>query len=93
MVLTESKLLECTAVGLGVESEDEQELEEDPAAVDGHVLPSDGLESDGVYVGGEEACQLSENLLDADSHSTLGVGEKFDKVGIGQGVVTDVVGG
>lgn len=66
---------------LGVEGEDEQELKEDPAAVDGEVLPVDGLEGDGVHVGREETGQLSEDLLDTDTHGTLGIGEQLDEVG------------
>lgn len=80
MVLTESKLLESTALGLGVEQEDKGEFEEDPSTVDGHVLPVDGSKSDRVDVGGEEATALAENLFDSDTHGPLGVGEEFDEV-------------
>ena len=96
-------------MGLGVEDEDEAELEEDPADVDSHVLPANGLEGNGVDVGGEEASQFAENLLDSDTHSPLGIREEFHKVGcrmlvmfagtmqdkltVCQGVVADVVTG
>ena len=80
-MLTEGEFLEGAAVGLGVEGVDEDELESDPSAVDGHVLPVDSLESKGVDVGGEEATALAENLLNSDTHGTLGVGEEFDEVG------------
>jgi hypothetical protein len=78
--LTESKLLERTAVRLGVEQVHDDELESNPAAVDGEVLPVDGIEGDGVDVGGEEAAELAEDLLDTDTHGTLGIGEELDKV-------------
>jgi hypothetical protein len=77
----EGKLLERTVVRLGVEHVDGEELEGDPSAVDGQELPVDGVESEGVDVGGEETTEFAEDLLDSDTHGTLGVGEDFDKVG------------
>lgn len=79
--LTESQLLESAVVRLGVEEVDGDELEEDPSAVDGEVLPADGVEGLGVDVGGEETTELAENLLDTDTPGTLSVGEDFDEVG------------
>ena len=81
IALTESQLLKGASICLRVEEEDEAELEEDPATVDGEEFPADGIERDRVDVGGEEAAELSENLLDSDTHSTLGVREEFDEVG------------
>lgn len=68
-------------MGLGVEPEDEAELEEDPAAVDGEELPVEGIKGNGVDVGGEEATELAEDLLDSDTTAALGVGEEFHEVG------------
>lgn len=79
--LTESKLLECAALGLGVEDVDEDKLEEDPATVDGKELPGNGIQGNGVDVAGEEAAGLSEELLDSDTTTALSVGEELDKVG------------
>lgn len=89
--LTESKLLEGAVVRFGVEKVYGDELKRDPTAVDGQELPVDGVERLGVDVGGEETAQLAENLLDADTHGTLGVGEDFDEVGVCERVVADVV--
>ena len=79
--LTESKFLERTPVGLGIEQIDEDELKEDPPAVDGEELPVDGLEGDGVDVAGEEATDLAEDLLNSDTTGALGVWEELDEVG------------
>src|SRR5690554_1430743 len=79
--LTEGELLEGAAAGLGVQEEDDDELEEDPAAVDGEVLPLEGVERDGVNVGGEEARELSENLLHTDATAALGIRPELDKIG------------
>jgi hypothetical protein len=78
IALTESQLLKGASVCLRVEEVDEGELEEDPATVDGEELPADGGQGNGVDISGEEAAELSENLLDSDTHGTLGVGEEFD---------------
>jgi hypothetical protein len=77
----EGKLLEGAVVRLRVEHVDGEELESDPSAVDGQELPVDGAESEGVDVSGEETTELSEDLLDTDTHGTLGIGEQLDKVG------------
>lgn len=68
-------------MGLGVEPVDEAELEEDPATVDGEELPIEGVKGNGVDVGGEEATDLAEDLLDSDTTAALGVGEEFHEVG------------
>jgi hypothetical protein len=68
-------------LSLGVHPVDEGELEEDPAAVDGEELPVEGVEGERVDVGGEEATELAEDLLDSDTTAALGVGEEFDEVG------------
>lgn len=68
-------------MGLGVEEVDEDELEEDPRAVDGEELPVDGLEGDGVDVAGEEATDLAEDLLNSDTTGALSVWEELDEVG------------
>lgn len=91
--LTEGKLLEGAVVGLGVEEGDDAELKSDPATVDGKVLPADGFDGDGVDVVGEETSELSENLLNTDTTRTGGVGPELDEVGVGKGVVTNVVAG
>ena len=77
----ESKFLQGAAAGLGVEPVDNAELEEDPTTVDGKVLPLDGIESDGVDVGGEETGELSEDLLNTDTAGSHGIRPKFDQVG------------
>ena len=79
--LTESQLLEGTAVCLRVEEVDEQELEEDPAAVDGEILPVDSDESFGVDVCGEETGALSEDLHNSDTTGSLRVWPDFYQVG------------
>lgn len=77
--LTESQFLEGTAVRLGIEEELEQELEEDPAAVEGEELPAEGLHGDGVDEIGEEATGLAEYLLDANASGSNGVWEQLNK--------------
>ena len=78
---TESQLLQGAARSLGVQEEDDHELESDPTTVDSKVLPLDGIEGDGVDVGGEETGELAEDLLDTNTTGSLGVGPKLDKVG------------
>lgn len=78
---TESKFLEGSATGLGVEEVDDAELEENPTTVNGQVSPLDSIESNGVDVGGEETGKLSENLLDTDTTASHRVRPKFDQVG------------
>jgi hypothetical protein len=68
-------------VSLGVEREDEAEFKRNPATVSRHIFPVDGVEGKWVNIGGEEATQLSENLLDTDTHGSLSVWKEFDKVG------------
>jgi len=89
--LTESELLEGAVVRLGVEEVDGEELKGDPAAVDGEVLPVDGLERNRVDVGREETTALAENLFDTDTHGTLSVGENFDEESVSERVVANVV--
>jgi hypothetical protein len=79
--LTESEFLERTPVGLGIEEVDEDEFEEDPAAVDGEELPVEGLQGYGVDVVGEETADLPEDLLDSNATAALGVGEELDEEG------------
>jgi len=88
----ESQLLEGAARSLGVQEVDNEELESDPTTIDSKVLPLDGVEGDGVDVGGEETSKLAEDLLDTDTARSLGIGPKFDKVGVCESVVTNVVG-
>lgn len=85
----ECQLFQSTTGSLRVHEVDEAQLEEDPAAVDGEVLPVDGLERDRVDVVGEEAADLAENLLDAYAARAHVVGEEFDEVGCG--VVSTVI--
>jgi hypothetical protein len=80
-------------VGFRVHEEDEAEFKEDPAAVDGEVLPADSGEGDRVDVVGEEAGALAEDLLNTNTHGALGIREEFDEVGVGERVVSDVVAG
>jgi hypothetical protein len=88
----ESKFLQGATAGLGVEPVDNAELKANPTTVDGKVLPLDGIESNGVDVGGEETGELSEDLLDTDTTGSHGIWPKFDQVGVGKGVVSNVVG-
>jgi hypothetical protein len=89
--LTECQFLEGSAICLRVHEVHEQTLESDPAAVDGKVLPVDLAQSNGVDVEVEEARELAEDLLNTDTHGTLGVGEEFNEVGVGERVVTNVI--
>lgn len=93
MTLTEGKLLERAVVGLGVKEEDNDELESDPAAVDGQEAPLDGGDGDRVDVVGEETGKLAEDLLNTDTTRARGIGPELDKVGVSEGVVANVVGG
>lgn len=68
-------------MGLGVHPVDEAKLEADPATVDGEELPVEGVESQGVDVGGEEATELAKDLLESDTTAAFGVGEKFHEEG------------
>jgi len=68
-------------LGLGVEQEDKDQLEADPAAVDGHVLPVDGVQGNRVHEGREEATDLSEDLLQSDTAGSLSEGEQLNQVG------------
>jgi len=78
---TECQFLKRSAARLRVEQEDDNQLEEDPTTVDGQVLPLDCVESLRVDVGGEEAGQLSEDLLDADAAAAVRVGPNLGEVG------------
>src|SRR4051794_39599559 len=80
----EGQLLQGAAAGLGVEHEDDAQLKEDPAAVDGQVLPGDGGEGNRVDVGGEEAAELAEDLLDTDTAAAVRVGPQLDEVRVGE---------
>lgn len=68
-------------MGLGIHREDEAELKEDPATVDSKELPVEGVEGQGVDIGGEEATELAEDLLDSDTTAALGVWEEFNEEG------------
>lgn len=59
---------------------DQDELKGDPTTVDGHVLPVNGIQGDGVHVGGEESSTLAKDLLDTDTTAADSVREKLDKV-------------
>jgi hypothetical protein len=86
---TEGELFEGAAARLGVQQVDDGELKEDPAAVDGQEPPLDCVEGDGVDVGGEEAGELAEDLLDTDATAAVGVGPQLDEVGwmlLGEGL-------
>lgn len=74
----ERQFLQRSARRLGVHEVDENELEGDPAAVDGEVFPVDCAESYGVHVIGEESADFTEDLLDSYAAGSLGVGEEFD---------------
>lgn len=78
---TECKFLEGSATGLGIEKVDDAELEENPTTVNSQVSPLDGIESNGVDVGGEETGELSEDLLDTDTTASHRVGPKLNQVG------------
>jgi hypothetical protein len=77
----EGEFLESAVVGLGVHEVDEGELEEDPAAVDGHEFPAYGVQGYGVDVVVEESSDLAEDLFDSDTTCALRVGPEFDEVG------------
>ena len=79
--LTESQFFQGAVAGLGIQEVDDAELEKDPAAVDGEVLPLDGVEGNRVDVGGEETGELAKNLLDTDTTAAVGVGPELDQVG------------
>lgn len=68
-------------MGLGVHPEDEAKLKADPATVDGEELPVEGVEGQGVDVGGEETTELAKDLLESDTTAALGVGEEFHEEG------------
>lgn len=78
--LTECQFFEGAAAGLGVQEIDDAELEEDPAAVDGKVLPRDGGKGDRVDVGREETGQLAEDLLNTDATAAVSVRPELDQV-------------
>lgn len=78
---TEGKFFEGASAGLRVEEVDDAELEENPSTVDGQVAPLDGIEGNRVDVGGEESCELAEDLLHTDTAASHRVGPKFDEVG------------
>lgn len=76
----EGELLERAARRFRVEQEDDAELEEDPAAVDGEVAPGERVQSNAVDIGREEARQLAEDLLHADAAASLRIGPELDEV-------------
>jgi hypothetical protein len=78
--LTESKLFECTSLGLRIEDVDEYKLKEDPAAVDCKELPRNCIQGHGVDIAREEAAEFSKELLDSDATAAFSVGEELDKV-------------
>lgn len=82
-MLTEGKLLEGAAGGLGPQEVDHKGLDDDPAAVDEEELPADVTEADGVDVGSEELRRLAEELENGDAAGALGVREDLDQVGWG----------
>jgi hypothetical protein len=71
--LTESELLQRTAAGFRVEEIYDAELKEDPAAVDGKVLPPDCGEGNRVDVVREETREFAEDLLDTNAATAVGV--------------------
>lgn len=79
--LTESKLLQSATLGLRVEEENDDELECDPGAVDGHEFPTDGVKGVRVHVLREEETSLAEDLLDSKTAVTLAVRPELEEVG------------
>ena len=73
--LTESELFQRTVVRLRVHEVYEKELERDPPAVDGEVLPAYRLHRNGVNIDGEEATKLAEDLFESNTHAALRVRE------------------
>lgn len=53
----------------------------------------DGGDGDRVDVVGEEIGKFVEDLLNIDIMRVCGIGLEFDKVGVSEGVVVNVVGG
>lgn|SRR5687768_591970 len=76
----ESKLLKSAVEGFRIEKEYDNELKGNPTTVDSQVAPADGGDSNRVNVIREETCELSKDLLDADTAATCSIGPKLDKV-------------
>ena len=70
-------------MGLGVKQEHDDELEGDPATVDGHVLPTDSVQGIRVDVIGEEEPAFSKHLLDTDTAVSLSIRPEFKQIGCG----------
>lgn len=63
-----------------------------PAAIEDEVAPAGVSETNRVDKGGEEVGETAKQLEEGDAARTEGIGPEFDKVRVGQGVVTNVVG-
>jgi hypothetical protein len=78
--LTESEFFQSATVSFGVVEILEEELEEDPATVNGKELPADFIHGDGIDKVGEETTSLAEDLLDTNTTCSHSIGEQFDEV-------------
>lgn len=78
--LTEGQLFQSAAACLGVQEVDNAEFDKDPATVDGKILPLDGVERNGVDVGGEKTAKLAKDLLDTNTTTTVIVRPELDQV-------------
>ena len=67
-------------MSLRVEEVDENDLDGDPATVNGQILPGDGFQSDWVYVCREEPSTAPEELLDGDTASSFGEGKELNQI-------------
>lgn len=91
MELTKGQLLQRTVIRLRIHKIHKQKLKRNPATVNRKILPINRAQRNGINVEIEKARSLAENLLDADAHGALGVGEDFNEVSVSQGVVSDII--
>lgn len=77
---TECQFFQGTTARLRVQEEDNEELEKDPTAVDGEVLPREGIERNRVDIGGEETGKLAKDLLNTDATAAVGVWPELDQI-------------
>lgn len=87
----ERKLLQTPSQCLREQEIYRGDFHQNPHAIDEIVLPSDGVERDGVDVGVEEDGEAHRQLLDGDALGTLLVREDLHHVGVSQGVPANVV--
>lgn len=89
----EGEFLQSLARGFWEQEVNEANFESEPNDVGEVVLPAGILETDWVDEGVEETGATTPVLEDGDTAGTNGVWEKFDEVGVGEGVVGHVVAG